>query len=283
MDASLLPKPTPIVTYHNYSNGSSIPIRQPTPTFCQEIQQARKNDPHWVSDFSTVISHGKGDLMLRSDIFSSDLIILHRLFNDPLADVFMKLTAAAGIADLWDQLNKKHPSDKARANFEAWTKYFTQSWNSVDMGQAWDVNDKCIATRNLLYGLEKNLNSDYANTPEGKTEAKSSPHCYDPIDLIAKGMALKGKLVCGRFRVIQKIDEKSYLVGLPYTGEPSIDNSSFVVFGNSKTDSDFDYYDNEMVNLIVIVAGTYSYLTVTGANATVIKLKDWKKNTANNN
>lgn len=237
----------------------------------------KETSKEWLNTYEEIISHGKNSVGLKDvTLFKSDTDTLVRLFYYKNLPTACKLMASSGLALNWAQFNQLHPSIANPSNYLAWKNYFISQWeqekNSSDTAKD---TKACLEMKSMFDGFEKTLMTDLA-TPTPSIGVVTSPHCYDPIDLISKGMALKGKLVCGLFRVIQKVDENRYLVGIPYTGEPSIDDSSFIVFGDPKTDSNFDYYDNETVHLMVTVEGTYSYENVTGANSTVIKLKDWK-------
>jgi len=106
-----------------------------------------------------------------------------------------------------------------------------------------------------------------------QSDATATNSNFTILDLIKKGTALKGKQVFGNFKVIQKINVKSYLVS-PNTGYPELDGRVFYLHGDKARDNNFDYYDGQSVQLWVVVEGTYSYVAVTGATSTVIKLKD---------
>ena len=119
--------------------------------------------------------------------------------------------------------------------------------------------------------LDEGVNERSQN-PSPQTEASQN---YTILDLIHQGMALKGKTVYGNFKIVQKINAKSYLVQ-PYTGITEFDGRIFYVYGDKNKDNSFDYYDGEAVRLWVVVEGSYSYTSVIGATSTVIKLKDNK-------
>lgn len=224
---------------------------QASPTLPSSLQFTKETSKEWLNTYEKVISHGKNSAGLKDvNLFKSDTDILVRLFNYKNLPIACKLMASSGLALNWGQFNQLNPSLANPSNYLAWKNYFISQWERVKNSND-TSNDTiaCLKMKRMFDGFENILTADLP-TPTQENVVETSPHCYDPIDLITKGMALKGKLVCGLFRVIQKVDDNSYLVGIPFTGEPSIDESSFIVFGDPKTDSDFEYYDNETVGRV---------------------------------
>jgi len=269
------PKPHHKNILKNILLGNNHERPEPTPTRCQKIMRSTQNNPKWFQDYKAVCEHGKSlSFMLQPDVFASDLEILHHLFSDENADIYMRVQAAGAIADLWCELNKKHPTAISKTNFEAWRLYFNASWDSIDSGQAWSSNDECIQLRNALYAMKAAFNQVHANTPEGKKEAAEDEknRVYSLVALWNDPAALKGKNIEGSFKVVEKTGEHSYLISLQF---PDYEFRNYILRTDKNTltkNEKIELVDGQMIRVLATVGGPYTYGNVLGGRSTVTEL-----------
>ena len=124
-----------------------------------------------------------------------------------------------------------------------------------------------------------------SNNTYSQDTKKQTPIIHDIEDLLKNPSFLKGQLVKGTFKVIQKVNSKSYLVSfqtpdyqthLYYLQKGTFAQRKavghFKIIDGKAQELNFDFVDDQDIRVTAIVSGSISYQTRLGLTSTVTKL-----------